>query len=246
MDKNTEFLFGEQITEYDIQSAGFNIIKKFKFLPDETVNWLEGLEKHSRHVQIGLLERDDEVLKKNLKRGFIACRKKLFLENDLQDEDILSIKKDAIFVRGIKLQNTIFDNIKFMEKNTYNSYLYLNKLEFYMNDDTCDCKGIKDNIVVLHKKYMLDIFHEFASLMRNSTQKKQLDFIKKVATAYRRRELANGYYRELNKRSLFRPYTDIDILTSKMGYNFYEGDLKEINISYNYMNYFIPLFRFLT
>lgn len=246
LNKDIEFLFGEEIIEYDIQSAGFNIIKKFKFLPDETVRWLESLDKHTRHVKIGLLERDNEVLKKNMKRGFVACRKKLFIENHLQDEDILSIKKDAIFVKGLRLTNTEFDNIHFIEKNVYTSFLFLNKIEFYMNDETCDIKGINDILAVLHKDYMLDVFREFAGVMRHSVLKKQLDFVKEVASAYRRRDLRNGYYRELNRRSLFRPLNDINILNSKMGYNFYEGDLSKIDISYNYMNYFIPLFRFLT
>lgn len=246
LNKETEFLFGDEIIEYDIQSAGFNIIKKFGFLPEATIDWLEGLDKHSRHIQIGLLEKNDEVLKRNMKRGFVACRKKLFKENDLQDNHVLSIKKDAIFIVGTKLRETEFDNIRFIKKNVYNSYIYLNKIEFYMNDEGCDCKGINDILVRLHQDYMLDIFREFAALMRHSTIKKQLSFIKEVSVAYRRRELEHGYYRELNRRSLFRPIEPLGILNSKMGYNFYESDLKKIDITYNYMNYLVPLYRFLT
>lgn len=246
LNKEIEFIFGNDIHEYDIKSAGFNIIKKFKFLPDEQIQWLEGLERHSRHVAIGKLEKSVPDLTKNLKRGFTACRKKLMLENDIVDNDILSIKKDAIFIVGRALQNTKFDNIEFVEKNVYESYIYLNRVEFYFNDEICDCKGITDEKVALHQNYMLDIFKELGKLMRHSNHKRQLAFLKEVAVAYRNRELEHGYYRELNKRSLFRPINDINVLNSKMGYNFYGGDLNKINISYNYMNYFIPIFRFLT
>ena len=246
LNKNIEFIFGKEIIEYDIKSAGFNIIKKFKFLPEDKIRWLESLEKHSRHVQIGLLEKNNETLKNNLKKGFCACRKKLFVENDITDDMILSIKKDAIFIKGIRLRNTVFDNIEFVKKNVYESYFYLDKKEFYMNDDKCDCKGINDSLVPLHRPYMLDIFREFANLVRNSTHEKQLQFIKNVACAYRRRELSNGYYRELSKRSLFRPKSDILVLNSKMGYNFYEGDPSNLDISYNYTKFVVPMFRFLT
>ena len=40
LNKNIEFIFGKEIIEYDIKSAGFNIIKKFKFLPEDKARGL--------------------------------------------------------------------------------------------------------------------------------------------------------------------------------------------------------------
>ena len=246
LDKDIEFMFGRRICEYDIKSAGFNIIRHFKFLPESEIEFLASLPKHERHVAIGKLQQGNPELTKKMKLGFMACRKKLFQENNIQDEDVLSIKKDAIFIIDRRLEHTDFDTIQFVEKNVYDSYIYLNKIEFYMNDDECDCKGIKDELAALHRKYMLDIFREFGQLVRFSTPRKQIDFMTEVAEAYRTYQLNINYYRELNKRSLFRPKEEINVLSYPMGYNFYGGDPHELDISYNYVNYLIPMFRFLT
>lgn len=245
LDKSTEVLFGTRIVEYDMRSAGFNIIKHFKFLPEEKIAFLEKLDKHARHIAIGKLERSDEVLKKNMKKGFVAARRVFFDSNSIEEKNILSIKKDAIFLKDIEPLHTVFDTIEFVKKNEYESYFYLNKIEFYLNDEKCDCKGINDTLVALHQPYMLDIFREFSMLMRNSDHRQQLKFIQDVAKAYRRRELAVGYYRELNRRSLFRPKEQIEILNSYMGYNHYGGNANGLDISYNYIHYLIPLYRLL-
>lgn len=245
LNRDIPYIFGKRITEYDIKSAGFNIIKHFKFLPEEVVLALENLDKHSRHVTIGKLEKHDEELKANLKKGFVACRKKFFMENDVTDKEILSIKKDAIFILDRKLHNLVFDNIEFVPKHEYHSYLYLDKNEFYMNDKDCDCKGIKDDKLVLHKDYMLDIIREFCKLMMIPDKNRQIKFIKEIAVAYRNGELAMGYYRELNKESLFRPKANIRVMSNNMGFNEFEMDLKYLDTSYNYTHYIIPMFQML-
>ena len=246
LNKNIEYLFGHSIVEYDMKSAGFSIIKKYKLLDEATIEALENLPKHVRHVAIGKLDRDNEVVKEGLKHGFRESRKLLFEANNLEDDDVLSIKKDAIFVIGKELTNLEFGEVRFDKKNVYDSYIYLNKYEFYMNSDHCDCKGIRDELVDLHRKYMLDLFREFADRMRFSDRKKQLDFIKEVAVGYRNRELANGYYRELNNYSIFRPLKPFTILGKEVGITEYEEDLKHIDIHYNYMNYIVPMYKFLT
>ena len=246
LNKKLEYLFGHSIIEYDMKSAGFSIIKKYKLLDEESIAGLEKLPKHVRHVAIGKLDRDNPVVKEGLKRGFRECRKMFFEANDVDEDEVLSIKKDAIFIMGRQLKNLDFGEVVFAEKNFYDSYIYLNKYEFYMNDEQCDCKGINDSLVDLHRKYMLDLFREFANKMRFADPKKQLDFVKEAAVAYRNRELAIGYYRELNNYSIFRPMNPIKILGKTAGLTYYGGDLKHINIQYNYTNYLIPFYRFLT
>lgn len=245
LNKNMVSLFGRRITEYDIKSAGFNIIKHFKFLPEEVISSIEKLDRHSRHVVIGKLEKNNRELAENLKKGFRACRKKFFDENDVIDSDILSIKKDAIFIIDKVLSNLEFDNIIFVPKNEYNAYMYLNKKEFYINDSICDCKGINDEKLELHKDFMLDILKEFAKLQINAGKDKQLKFIKEVAVAYRNRELEIGYYRELNVESLYRPKSNIRVMNNSMGFNEFEMDLKYLDISYNYTHYIIPMYQML-
>jgi hypothetical protein len=166
LNKNIEYLVSNEIIEYDIKSAGFNLIKKYKLLDESKVNYLESLGKKQRQVQIGLYQRNDVELKKNLNDKFIEIRKWFFEQNNIEDDDVLSIKKDAI-VTLRRCLVTEFDNIQFIEKNVYTSYYYLNELEFYYNKDVIHVKGISDDLLELHGEYMLDFLHNFF-LMRTA------------------------------------------------------------------------------
>ena len=178
-----------------------------------------------------------------MKKGFRSCRKKFFEANDVQEEDVLSIKKDAIYIIAKQFDELKFDNIEFIPKNEFTSYIYLNKYEFYINEYECQCKGIKDEKLVFHKDYMLDIIMEFCNLLKNASKDKQLKFIKEVATAYRNKELDMGYYRELNAESLFRPKGKIKVINQFMGFREFQMDMKYLDISYNYTHYIVPMFQ---
>lgn len=243
LDKDIEGIFGELITEYDIESAGYNIIKHFKFCDEEVIERIEKLPKKMRHIYIGNLMREDDSLRDKMKKGFKACRKKLFEENEIVATDIISIKKDAIFIRNRELQYTEFDNIRFRKKNEYNSYLYMNKIEFYLTDDRIDCKGIKDEFAEYHQEYMFDIFREFSSLMRNNNRKKALEFIKNVAHLYRTKQLATGYYRELNTSSMYRLKEPLTLFGNQLGLIDCDNCIDKLETWYNYVNYLVPLFR---
>ena len=95
--KDYDFIFGSDIVEYDIRSAGLSLIKYYDLLPQKTIDFLEGMEKDARNKQIGMIQRDDPVFKERLKESFVNIRKVFFETNDIQDNEILAIKKDAIF-----------------------------------------------------------------------------------------------------------------------------------------------------
>ena len=246
LNKNIEYLFGDEIVEYDIKSAGFNIIKKYNLLSSCRIEYLETLPKESRNKQIGLYKREDKKLDRDMKEHIKEMRKLFIQSNDIGDNEILSIKNDAIYLINRVPEHVKFDNILFVRKNVYSSYLYLNKFEIYMNKDIVHLKGINDIELINHKDYMLDFMKEFSKLMENSTsQSQQIRYIKEFANAYRNKELDNGYYRELNQESLFRPKENISFMQSLIGYTEYGGDLDKIDISYNYMRYIIPMYRIL-
>ena len=243
LNKDITCLFGRKVIEYDIASAGYNICRHFHFLPDSILDELGKMDKHNRHIAIGKLMRGNDDLKVNMKKGFAACRKKFFMENNIEDDDILSIKKDAIFLIDREVDNTKFDTIEFVKKNEFDSYIYMNKFEFYINQTECQCKGINDIVLDLHKDYMLDAIIEFCNLMRFATKEKQLSFIYEFAEAYRNHELDAGYYRELNQESLFRLRKKVIVCGSPVGLRFFDMDKKFLDISYNYTHYIIPMFQ---
>jgi len=237
LNKNIEFLVSNEIIEYDMQSAGFNILKYYKLVSDDKLNFLESLGKKERHVQIGLYQRADKVLARQLNDKFIETRKWFFEQNELIDEDILSIKKDAV-ITFKRCLVTELDNIKFIEKNIYTSYYYLNKLEFYYNNNVIHVKGINDDLLKLHSEYMLDFLHMFFRMNETIKVKKIIEYLKEFSHYYKNRHLEIGYYRELNKQSLFK--LNDSLFNSPLGIRDI-GDVGEINIDYNYLNYLIPL-----
>lgn len=241
LDKNINYLCSREIYEYDMKSAGFNIIKYYKLLSDSKINELEKLHKKKRQIVIGLMLQKDKELSEKLNKGFQNARKMFFEANNLKEEDILSIKKDAIFTLKY-CEITGFGNIEFAVKNYYSSYFYLNKMEFYYNPKTgIDVKGFQKN-AYLHKDYMLDFIGYFAKLLETADRPIVIKFLKDFIGYYKRKELDIGYYRELNSDSMYK--STIRVFDDTLYFN-YIGDYDKIDISYNYINYIVPLLQIL-
>lgn len=242
LNKSIEYLCNEEIYEYDISSAGYNISMYYNLLPQEMVDKLANMEdKHKRHVAIGIYQRGNKEYRDNLKQKFVETRKMFFEANELRDEDILSIKKDAIFT--FKPCNiTQFENINFSLKNFYTSYYYLSKYEFYYSKDTLDIKGISDVHLLRHKDYMLDFLHELFKSMELSTKiKRSIKYLMEFRDYYVNKDLDVGYYRELNDKSLFLT------MDSDGEYIYTPEAVNKSNIipAFNYINYIMPLSQIL-
>jgi len=242
LNKNIEYLISNEIIEYDIKSAGFNLIKKFNLLDSSKINYLETLDRKQKQVQIGLYMKNDKELFKRLNEKFIEVREWFFNNNNLKDDDILSIKKDAIIVTK-RCIVTELDNISFIEKNIYTSYYYLNENEFYYNNTTIDVKGISDTTLECHRQYMLDFLHTFFKMNEISKRKRVIEFLKDFIDYYKRRKLCIEYYRELNTQSLFR-LNDLKYNKEIIGVKD-TAYVNDININYNFIHYLVPLISIL-
>lgn len=242
LNKDIEYLINQEITEYDIKSAGFNLIKKYKLLDQKKIQHLESLDKKRRQITIGLYQKDNKEFKESLNEKFVEIRKMFFEANDIKDDEVLSIKKDAI-VTLKKCFNTTFDNIEFVDKNVYSSYFYINKFEFYVNDKRLDLKGISDEKLKLHEPYMIDFLYKIFRLLEMNTNKKYIiDNLREFISFYKDKRLHIGYYRELNKDSLYK--LDKEFLNDYIGVE-YTKTLEGIDISYNYLRIIIPIVNIL-
>jgi hypothetical protein len=93
-----EYLFGKKIVEYDIQSAGFSLIKEYGLLDEKTIHDLDKVEsKKELVVKVGLIQKNNKEFAKKLSDAFKDARKRFFEANTLNEKNILSIKKDAFF-----------------------------------------------------------------------------------------------------------------------------------------------------
>src|SRR5699024_841373 len=115
-----------------------------------------------RHIQVGVLQRDDKEFSKRLTDKFTEVRALFMMMNQLKDDSIISVKKDAIYTIG-KVKRTTFGKVKFMEKNHYSSYIRfpdITNLELYYGENGIDVKGMGDAAVNRHRLYMLEFLRK--------------------------------------------------------------------------------------
>src|SRR5690606_18081729 len=102
-----------------------------KILSNEIVNKLNRMDKLKKNILVGKFLRDNPNVNSFLMEEFIRIRKELFEINNIEVDDVLSIKKDAIFIVNKRLRNlNLNDDYKFQEKNKYTSYINIAGKEF--------------------------------------------------------------------------------------------------------------------
>lgn len=219
LNPNIEYLFGDEIIEYDIRDAGFNIVKQYRLLPDTKIRELSMMQKGElRHIAIGKLQRDDKDFSNRLLEKFTEVRAIFLSANNLTDDNIISVKKDAIYTIG-PCNRLRFGNIEFAPKNQYSSYVRfpdINNLEVYYSSEKIDIKGMGDHAVNRHRLYMFDFIRSIIDMIENNdirVKRKIMRFI----SDYKSQELDEEFYVEFNNMS------------------------REINPLFNYKNIILPL-----
>ena len=241
--KNTPLISHTQIVEWDIKSANTSIMKQYKLAPMRWIAKVEAMDDHNRKKQVGLRQGKTKGLAKAMEEAFNEVVNQFIELNELEENDIISIKRDAVFIRSRTPKiTTIGEYCHFRPKGVYVAFLLLNGYEFYMKQDGhFDIKGISDEVIPLHQdgilKFIGDFLDDFDYDMDGLHQ-----YCKDFVSAYKRRELPLDYYRELNGESSFVVLTD--------GGNYHaqsitESMIDDIDISYNYENIVIPLIQYL-
>lgn len=236
-----QYLFNYGIFEYDLKDAGFNIIRELELLSKSKIKDLESMSKEERKVAIGKLQLKDTVLKENLKLGFEEARRRFFAYYAIRDDEVISIKKDAIFLtRELGPNNNVGEYLNFREKHAYSSYIRFSKrVEVYYNPITIDIKGINHDNLKAHENYMVDFIKSTIAVIETKSKEEVLSKLSRFADKYKSFQLPVGYYREFNERSM---YFD--------GENYFSEDYEimksdHINIEYNYFNIIIPFIKIL-
>jgi len=225
------YLKNTNIIEYDMKDAGLSIIKEFKLLDTVTINYLDNLNKTDKLVAIGRKYIGNKTFSKKHVIGFSKARCLFVDNNSIKDYEILSIKKDAIFViNKVADDLKIGKNILFVSKHIYTSYMKLFNLEIYYNsvDDTIDIKGIGNNIY-LHKNSFIELIKDFMRMKENNNGSinHMYDIFKHIVVKYKSMRYTVSYYREFNNLSLYK---------LNIGNSYYIkdiGDKNIIDISYN-------------
>ena len=222
-------IFNHNIVEYDMKSANTSIAREFHLLPEAKIVNLENMSKKQREIAHGCIMRDTPGYSEKHKLGFVASRKLFFEMNDIRDEEVVAIKKDAIFTTRYVDIEKVTDNINFRMKNVYSSYINLGRnVEIFYKQEGLDVKGIDDDLYkVKHSEYFGEFLHSLIRRVECSDKASYLTYLRMMYDTYKHRELDPDYYREFNARSNFH-YLDGKYATEE-----YMEDLSLVDITYN-------------
>lgn len=243
--KQYDYIRNVNVVEYDIRSAGLNVLRHYGKISQYDYDRLSKMEKIVRNVKIGLLERKDKSIAKCKSEGIKEFRKKFFEANNIEDSTVIAIRKDAIFLLNPKVKETKFgDYVEFVPKNSYSSYYQINNFDLLYNsmEDKLDIKGVKitPEIEKLHKDYFLK-FLKTVIRYNETDNRNACEYLYDYANKYRKKQLPIGNYRELNAESLFRLKStkmwskDLGVIDTQT--------LEGIDIRYNYNVYLMKINR---
>ena len=228
------------IIEYDMKRAGLSIIRENKLLPEAEIVRLEKKEKRVADTEIGKMNYKIKGFSRTLEDYKKQYRLEFGKLNDLSDDDIISVKSDAIFTRKYCPNTQITENILFRQKHQYHAMLKLLKIEFYWNEDSgnIDVKGIQDDYVELHRDYLLKDISTIISYMVSYDNKNAIKKLVSLMDDYKFRRLPVGYYREFNQTNKYLLRIDDKIAeVNEVGQSYVD----KLIINYNYMNVLVPL-----
>lgn len=248
-----------RIYEYDIRMANVSMLREKKYLSKDTLDKLSQQPKQVRERSIGMMIRDQKQRGKSkinliIKKGILRSREKLFQENGIQDEEVLSIKNDAVFVIGRKLRHTKFGEVEFVLKNTFSAYHLINGIEFYYDGKRGKfvVKGISDEIIEHpdHQNGMLKFLAEVMKYLIYDRKDDLRKYLIQFSDQYKSRKLPHMYYREMNSENIYRDkstisYKDADSRKEIfLNYDMVNDDMRgDLNITFNYKFYILPIIQ---
>jgi hypothetical protein len=229
------------IVEYDMEKANINMLLRAGVIDQNYYNFLSYLPKREREIEVGKLhfiytpEKGypsnyiSTVISEELKK----YRKLLFESNNLKDEEIVRIAKDAIFVlRSYNLSQICFDGVVFRPKLVASAMLNLNKILIFSKYNNLDqieieVKGLGNNDIY-HQNGILVIIANTMYIMERVSLKDALLYVQETYKQYINKELPIEYYREFNSFSCFK------LIDSDLSPMFLDEKYKDIvDISYN-------------
>lgn len=222
-------VFNRSIIEYDMKSANTSLAREFDLLPEDKIRQIEAMDKQKRVITIGCLKRDDTSYNEREKVAFAAARKLFFDQNDISENDIVAIKKDAIFTMKYVEHEKVGKYINFRKKHEYTSFLNLKPLEVYYNKEGLCIKGMDDEMYKsFHSEYFGSLISDIIRRMENGDKASTLKYLRTIFDMYKWRKLEKFYYREFNNMSMYR------YLDGELSGEDYRDDILQLDIGYNF------------
>lgn len=234
--------FNASIIEYDIRKANINLMRYYNLYDKSKLNFLEDLPKDKRERAVGLMLRKDPDLSKALEKAFNDIVYEFMTVNNIdKDDDVISIKKDAVFVCNKICQHTVFGPVEFIPKNKYHAFINIDRYEFYVGEDHVDVKGLGDS-AQYHKNGICLLISDLVNMLETTFEPRRInEYLAQMVKLYKTKSLTIDMYREFNTNSKFKCNIDgRDMYLNDVGYEYLD---EHVDISFNYINIILPLMR---
>lgn len=191
--EDIQYVFHENIMEYDMVAASVSICERFNLLNQETITRLKLLPKEKRTVQMGLLQKNDKVFSEQLLSGIKEIRRKFLETNKLDESNVLSLHSDAVIFFSRKKIASVIDGVEFKKKHTWSSYLRYKGIEMFYGDGHITYKNIPVDMLNQHtlgiNKYLIDVFNKIDSYDPNV-----MKYLSKFQKQYLQDKLPEYFY----------------------------------------------------
>lgn len=238
LNKNYQYIKNVPITEYDMHNAGINILSYLGYLTEEHRKYLSMFDNLQRNIIVGNMMRENPQWNEAMFNEYKKIRYSFAKHNNIFPEDILAIKKDAIFIinhpnaRNLELN----EYFKFTKKHEYNAYIYSYGKEFYVNTSNGDynVKNFNHSVAKVQEDYLFEALLTAIVLDIEDNSKEVFNHFKNFRNEYLKRELEipfymdmeiGGYTYELNEityNSRYYPLDDKYHLKLDSGYKYIE------------------------
>ena len=203
-----KYLINTYIREYDLSKANINSLLYTGTISQDQYKEFLAMDKKTREVRIGLMEKRDTSIYKKIQVGVIEAKRRLVYENEIEDFNVVSVKNDAMFISGDLLSKTEFPPFKFNIKNEYIMYFQLQELEVYYGDSddsmvNIDIKGIDDNILPKHTNGMLDLICSLCYKLQRENISDTMQWMWNMYDNFINRNLPKEYYRSFDSVSMY-------------------------------------------
>ncbi len=246
---NRPIICNSEIIEWDIKSANTSLMREYRLADPTLISKIESLNKNKRNIYVGNMMRNDKVFSGKLESAFNDTINQFLQQNNLCEYDIISIKRDAVFVSNHKItHDSIGEYVKFIPKNSYHAFILLKNIEFYFSltdSHVVDVKGINDETLKKHEKGILEFLFQVVYLLENESKTSLHMYLREFVDAYKRKELPFDYYRHFDDNSKYIMYIDLGDGNKEWVEidEIDENTIDYISIKYNYENIILPLIQ---
>ena len=204
-------MFRSNIVEYDMQTASLAVSERYQLLDPILLEQLRNSPKQDRVVKIGLMQRDSKEFSDKMIHGIIETRQQFLDQNHIDDDDILALHSDAVvFNMKTPRINASVDNVKFIRKGQWTSYIQYEGVEIYHNDGIIDIKGIPKNIAKQHTLGMIKFLQKIFGYLE-ACDDSVLSYLRKFQKRYYYDKLQDFFYKSFPKAGEIK-YNNLNFL----------------------------------